>query len=125
MKRRICCLTNNYELFCCGAEFVIPFLAEAADEGFAEELIETDAALCAKANCILTDVPTMIVKPRQCPKFLLANGIEMAADGSLSQEASLRSPESAVTTADNARHQFALRVRVGNTLFVDDCLCSS
>ena len=115
----------NYELLRSYAEFVVPFLPEAADEGFAEELIETDATFCAQADGILADVPAMVVEARQCPQLLLADRVEVATDGSLSQETAMRSSESAVAAANDARDQFALGVGIGNALFVDDRLCTS
>ena len=48
----------------------------------------------------------------------------MTADGLPFQEATLRTSEGTVATANDARHQFAFGVRIGNTLSVDDRLCS-
>ena len=77
------------ELLCYDAEFIIPFLAEAADERFAQELVEADAAFCAEADGVLTDVPAMIVEACQGAKLLLTDRVEVAADGLLLQEAAV------------------------------------
>ena len=106
------------------AEFVVPFLPEATDKGFAEELVKAYATFCAQADGILTDVPTMVVETCQCSQFLLADWVEVTADGSLSQETALRSSKSTVAAANDARHQFALWVGISDTLLVDDRLCS-
>ena len=72
-----------------GAELVVPRLAEAADEGFAQELVEADAALCAEADGILADVPTMVVEAGEGAQLLLADGVEVAADGLLPKETAM------------------------------------
>lgn len=53
------------QFFCCDAEFIVPFFAEASDEGFSQELVEADAAFCAEADGVLADVPAMVVKACQ------------------------------------------------------------
>ncbi len=108
-----------------GAELVVPRFAEAADEGFAQELVEADAALCAEADGILADVPTMVVEAGERAQLLLADGVEVAADGLLSEEAAAGASEGAVAAADDARHQLALGVGIADALAVDDGLCTS
>ena len=66
-----------------GAELVVPRLAEATDEGLAQELVEADAALCAEADGVLADVPAMVVEADERTELLLADGVEVAADGLL------------------------------------------
>ena len=73
-------------MLCDDAKFIVPFFAEAADKGFAEELVEADAAFCAEADGILADVPAMIVQACERPKLLLADGIKMATDRLLPQK---------------------------------------
>lgn len=88
----------NYELFCGNAEFVVPFLSEAADEGFAQKLVEADAAFCAKMDGILTDIPAMVIEASQRSQLLLADRVEVAADGTLAQKTALRTSKSTVAT---------------------------
>ena len=114
-----------FEEFISGcAEFVVPFLPEATDKGFAEELVKAYATFCAQADGILTDVPTMVVEACQRAQLLLTDRIKMATDGLPFQKATLRTSEGTVAAANDARHQFAFGVRIGNTLSVDDRLCS-
>lgn len=108
-----------------GAKLVIPLLAEAADERFAQELVEADAALCAEADGILADVPAMVVETGERTELLLADGIKVAADGLLLQEAATGTSKGTVAAADDARHQLAFGVGIGNALAVDDCLSAS
>ena len=112
----------NYELLRSEAKFVIPFLPEASDERFSQELIEADAAFHADADGFLADVPAMIVETRQRPQLLFADRVEVATDGLLSQQASFRASESAVAAANYACHEFAFRVGIGNALPVNDSL---
>ena len=79
-----------------GAELVVPRFAEATDEGFAQELVEADAALCAEADGILADVPTMVVEAGEGAQLLLADGVEVAADGLLPEEAAAGAAEGTV-----------------------------
>ena len=76
-------------MFCYDAKLVVPFLTEATDERFAEELIKADATLFAEVDGILTDVPAMIVEACQGTQLFLANRVEVATDGLLLQEATL------------------------------------
>ena len=109
---------------CSIAEFVVPFLAEAADEGFTKELIEAYSAFGTEADSLLADVPTMVVQSRQRPELLLADRVEVATDGPLSQETSLRSSKGAVAAAYDTRYKFALGVGIADALTVDDRLSS-
>ena len=74
------------ELLRSEAKLVIPFLSEATDKGFAKELVEADAAFCTKANGVFADVPAVVIKTSKWPQLLLANRVEVAADGFLLQQ---------------------------------------
>lgn len=114
-----------------GFELGIPRLAEAADEGFAQKLIEADALTAAVFDGIAADVPPMIIKPdermgnvrgvggRNGTEQFLADGIEVATDGPGTQEAPLRATESAVAVIDNAGDEFALGVGIRHSRAVD------
>lgn len=108
-----------------GAEFVVPCLAEATDEGFAQELVDADAALGAESDGILADVPAVIVEAGEWAELFLADRVEVAADGFLPEQAAAGAAEGAVAAADDARHQLALGVGIADALAVDDGLRSS
>ena len=64
------------------AEFVVPFLAKAADEGRAEEDVQGHVHFLALDDCILADVPAVIVDTHKAAAELLhTDGIEVATDG--------------------------------------------
>ena len=64
------------------AEFVVPFLAEAADEGRAEEDVQGHVHLLAFKDGIAADVPTVVVDAHKPTSELLhTDGIEVATDG--------------------------------------------
>ena len=81
------------------AEFIVPFLPEATDKGFAEELVEANATFGAETDSILTYIPAMVVETCQRAKFFLADRIKMATDGLPFQEATLRTSEGTVAAA--------------------------
>jgi hypothetical protein len=63
------------------AEFVVPLLAEAADEGRAEEDIQRHVHLLAFNDGIAADVPTVVVDAHKADADLLdTDGIEVATD---------------------------------------------
>ena len=64
----------------------------------------------------------MVVEAGERPQLLLADWIEVAADGLLLQQATVRAPEDTVAAADDACHKLALAVGIGNALAVDDGL---
>ena len=113
------------EFFCYGTKLVVPFFAKTSDEWFAQELVEANATFCAELDGILADIPSVIVQSGERTEFFLSYGIEVAADGFLSEQTSFCSTKSAVAATDNACHEFAFRVVIGNPLFVDDCLGTS
>ena len=88
----------NYELFCGNAEFVVPILAEAPCKWLAQELIEANLAFCAETDGILTDIPAMVIEASQRSQLLLADRVEVAADGTLAQKTALRTSKSTVAT---------------------------
>jgi hypothetical protein len=71
-------------LFCGEAEFVVPFLSEASDEGFSEALVEFDMLLFAKHSGAMADVPSVVLEGAHgrsvsaCLELLDADGIEVA-----------------------------------------------
>lgn len=119
------CVLVYAEFFGYGTEFVVPFFAKTSDEWFAQELVEAYATFCAEFDGILADVPSVVVQPCEQTEFFLSYGIEVATDGFLSEQTSFCSSKSAVAATDNACHEFAFWVVIGNSLFVDDCLRAS
>lgn len=64
------------------AEFIIPGLSEATDEGGAKETIEREVEFLAFLACRRTNVPAVIVKANEAAsEALLADGIKGAGDG--------------------------------------------
>ena len=64
------------------AEFVVPLLAEAADEGRAEEDVQGHVQFLAFNDGIAADVPTVVVDAHKATaEFLHTDGIEVATDG--------------------------------------------
>ena len=62
-------------------QFVVPLLSEAADEGFAEILVEGHAAFLAFADGASAHVPAVVVDGLKLAIFVDAQGVEVAADG--------------------------------------------
>ena len=119
------CVLVYAEFFCYGTKLVVPFFAKTSDEWFAQELVEAYATFSAKLDGILADVPSVVVQSGERTEFFLSYGIEVAADGFLPEQTSFCSTKSAVAATDNACHEFAFRVVIGNPLFIDDCLGTS
>ena len=70
------------------------------------------------------DVPTMVVDANEpSTEPLLPDRVEVAADRTLWQEATVGTAEDAVATAYDARHKLALGVGIRHALTVDDRLC--
>ena len=67
----------------------------------------------------------MVIETCQSTQLLLSDRVEVATDGLLSQETALRPSESTIAATDDTRDQFAFGVGIGNTLSVNDRLCSS
>lgn len=106
-----------------GFQFLVPFLTKTADERCAEELIKGHVELLTLAHCVATNVPAMIVDAYQATaKLLLTDGIEVATDGLVTQQATLAATEGTITATHDAGHQFALGIGIGHTLLVDDSL---
>ena len=65
----------------CGGEGVVEFGAEAADEGFAKELVHANTFAPATLECTAADVPAMQVESHPATfKFFHPDGIEGAGD---------------------------------------------
>ena len=107
------------------AEFVVPLLAEAADEGGAEEDVQGHVHLLAFKDGIAADVPTVVVDAHKAAAELLhTDGIEVATDGFRRQEASTASAEGAIAAANDGGDHVAVGIGICHTLLVNHSLCT-
>ena len=105
------------------AEFVVPLLAEAADEGRAEEDVQGHVHFLALDDGILADVPAVVVDAHKTSAELLhTDGIEIATDGLGRQEASTASAEGTIAAANDGGDHIAVGVGIRHSLLVYHCL---
>ena len=113
----------------------IPVFAEAADEGFFQELIDREVFFLSFEDGHLAYVPTVVVEGTVGAVLAYANGIEVARYGLVERHAALSvgaldgavaaftlvvAGEHAVLAIDDGGHEFATGVVVGDALTLDD-----
>lgn len=108
----------------CSAEFIVPCFAETAHQRGSQKLIDTDVAFCTETYSVLTNVPAVVVQSGEGTEFFLANGVKVAADGTLAQQASVWTAKGTVATVHDACNEFAFEIAVCHALAVNDGLRS-
>ena len=116
-------------------ELGIPVLAEAADEGFLEELVDGEVLLLSLEHSHLAHVPAVVVEGTVGAILAYADRVEVARygfvegdtplavgalDGAVAAATLVVAGEHAVLAIDDGGHEFATGVVVGDALTLDD-----
>ena len=118
-------------------EFVVPGLAEAADERFFEELVGAQAEFAAEDFGATADFPPVEVDGGEVGVLLEADGVEVAGDGlvevdtalavgafdgAVAHAARFEAGEHTVATIDDGGDEVALLVDICHAVFADFAL---